>query len=361
MSHGCFCMWRVCAPVPIHRALLKHSRPRSSFSCCNSHVVLGETDLCWVQHHRFLQRIDPSLLWCVCQIAMIIMGNNSSPSLSTFSKYSPIINELIIWTELAGRWPAGCVFVGRRLSGDLTSLDSWQLTFWYTSVYTQHHSQVSGTRALPVMGPGRKWFCLWYLPGTRIFFEKRRNAIKISRHLQCQCLQWAQVSQPKFCAFFSCSLKEQKCSSFSVFTRDRSFWWSLPEQWHIPMKRFSFTSLTWNLWKIHDLLWSETFPFHGLCLSDAFREAESKAQDQSQVTRISNSIIVATEKWGVKAHCNNAIGQSPHVSQLQSRREHLILDISSCAPTLGGRMGKVFLIFGFDLGTEGCLKGLSFY
>lgn len=49
----------------------------------------------------------------------------------------------------------------------------------------------------------------------------------------------------------------------------------------------------------------------------------------------------------------------PMISQLQSRREHLILGISSCAPAQGGRMGKVLLIFGFDLGTEGCLKGLS--
>lgn len=41
MSHGCLCMLRVCGPVPISRALSKGSRPRSSFICYNSHVVLG--------------------------------------------------------------------------------------------------------------------------------------------------------------------------------------------------------------------------------------------------------------------------------------------------------------------------------
>lgn len=46
------------------------------------------------------------------------------------------------------------------------------------------------------------------------------------------------------------------------------------------------------------------------------------------------------------------------ISQLQSGGEHLILGISSSAPAQGG-MGKVLLNFGFALGTEGCLKGLS--
>lgn len=47
------------------------------------------------------------------------------------------------------------------------------------------------------------------------------------------------------------------------------------------------------------------------------------------------------------------------ISQLQSRGEHLILGISSSAPAQGGKMGKVLLNFGFALGTEGYLKGLS--
>lgn len=74
---------------------------------------------------------------------------------------------------------------------------------------------------------------------------------------------------------------------FSVFSRDKSFWWNLPKQWHIPMKRFSFKPLICNSLKIHDQFLSETLLFHenGLCLSDAFREAESEAQDQSQETR----------------------------------------------------------------------------
>lgn len=170
MSHSCLCMLRACGPVPISRALLKGSRPRSLFTCYNSHVVLGGTDLCWVQHHRFLWRIDPSCLWHVCQIATIIMGHNSSPSPSTFSKHSPVISELIICIESLG----GGQQVGSLLEGGWVEIwHPWTLDNsscdTLVTVHTQHHSQVSGTWPLPLVGPGRKWFCLWCLPGTGIF------------------------------------------------------------------------------------------------------------------------------------------------------------------------------------------------
>lgn len=99
---------------------------------------------------------------------------------------------------------------------------------------------------------------------------------------------------------------------------------------------------------------------HGLCLSDAFREAESKARDLSQVTR---DLLQHNCSHGEMREWRHTVimqlARVPMISQLESRREHLILGISSCAQ--GGRMGKVLLIFGFDLGTESCLKGLSSY